>query len=122
MSDQLPAGRPVTNFLWRYTPRFGERTIRVLKWASFGFGLVALCLYAAEIFRWAQKDISRLDYTSRSPSTWLILSIVLRVGATFSSRRNFVNPLLAQGTDLATANSAWEAQEQAKPLFERVCG
>ena len=28
MRDDLPAGRPVTNFLWRYLPEVGGRAIR----------------------------------------------------------------------------------------------
>jgi hypothetical protein len=121
MKYPLPDDRPMTNFIWRYTPRFDERVNRVVRLASFCALFFAVCLLVLSIS--AQRQVPYLfNCDVRHWYWWAIPGGWLRQLADFSDRRNFVNPLLAQGTDFATANSAWEAREQAKPLFARVCG
>ncbi len=108
MTDQLPAGRPVTNFLWRYLPDANGRAEIVVR-------VFALILLAAAGIIFATRflpvgmgrptlDEMHTIYLDNAVTAGLFIGFFLLVIANFLKRRTYVNARLRAGLSFAEAN------------------
>ncbi len=106
--DDLPAGRPVTNFLWRYLPDAGGRAevvVRVLAWLLL---MTAAAMFAT---RFLPIGMGRPVLDPRHTIDWdnkitagLFIGFFLLVVANFLKRRTYVNARVRAGLSFAEAS------------------
>ncbi len=108
MIDDLPAGRPVTNFLWRYLPDAGGRAeivVRVVAWLLL---VVAAAMYAARFLPVGMGrpvlDPVHTIYWDNKITAGLFIGFFLLVLANFMKRRTYVNARLRAGLTFAEAS------------------
>ena len=110
MIDELPAGRPVTNFLWRYLPDAGGRAeivVRVLAWLLL---VTAAAMYASRFLPIGMGrpvlDPAHTVYWDNKITAGLFIGFFLLVLANFLKRRTYVNARLRAGLTFAEASRA----------------
>ena len=108
MTDGLPAGRPVTNFLWRYLPDAGGRAeivVRVVAWLLL---VTAAAMFATRFLpvgmgRPAPDQLHTIDLDNKI-TAGLFIGFFLLVIANFLKRRSRVNARLRAGLSFAEAS------------------
>ena len=110
MTDQLPAGRPVTNFLWRHLPDGGGRAEAMVRALAYVLLLTAAAMFAA---RFLPAGMGRpvLDplhtvYWDDEITAGLFTGFFLLVLANFLKRRTHVNARLRAGLSFAEASKS----------------
>jgi hypothetical protein len=110
MSDQLPAGRPVTNFLWRYLPDANGRAESVVRAAAWVLLVGAALMFAS---RYLPVGMGRPNLDPLHTIYWddeitagLFIGFFLLILANFLKRRTYVNARLRAGLSFAEASKA----------------
>jgi hypothetical protein len=106
----LPAGRPVTNFLWRYLPDAGGRAeivVRVLAWLLL---VMAAAMYASRFLPLGMGrpvlDPLQIVYWDDAITGGLFLGFFFFVIASFLKRRTYVTARVRGGMSFVEASRA----------------
>ncbi len=109
-TDDLPAGRPVTNFLWRYLPDAGGRAeivVRVFAWLLL---VAAAAMFATRFLPVGMGrpvfDPLHTIYRDNEITAGLFAGFFLLVLASFMKRRTYVNARVQSGMTFAEASKA----------------
>lgn len=108
MTDGLPAGRPVTNFLWRYLPDVGGRAEAVVRALAWVLLFAAALMFAT---RFLPVGMGRPVLDPLHTVLWddeitagLFIGFFLLVLANFLKRRTYINARLRAGLSFAEAS------------------
>ena len=108
MTDHLPAGRPVTNFFWRYLPDAGGRAeivVRVLAWLLLVMaGLMFVTRFLPVGMGRPVLDTLHTIELDNKITAGLFFGFFLMVIAHFLKRRAYVNARLRAGLSFAEAS------------------
>jgi hypothetical protein len=118
MKYALPEGRPVTNFIWRSLPNVSDKVARLFVGAAFVLFAIALLGFIAVLVDWMIHLPIRHnpDFGGRI-TPFMIVGYSFLFFGRFCLRRNFVNPLLANGMSLSQANQLWERELAGRKLW-----
>jgi uncharacterized membrane protein len=108
MKVDLPAGRPVTNFLWRYLPDAGGRAEIVARVVAWLLLIVAALMYASRFLPLGMGrpvlDPLHTVYWDDAITGGLFLGFLFFVIASFLKRRTYVTARLRAGLSFAEAS------------------
>jgi hypothetical protein len=108
MMDQLPAGRPVTNFLWRYLPDAGGRAESIVRIVAWLLLVTAAVMYASRFLPVGMGrpvlDPAHTVYWDDEITAGLFVGFFFLMLANFLKRRTYVNARLRAGLSFAEAN------------------
>ncbi len=108
MTDQLPAGRPVTNFLWRHLPDAGGRAEALVRALAYVLLLMAAAMYASRFLPLGMGrpvlDPAHTVYWDDEITAGLFVGFFLLVLANFLKRRTHVNARMRAGLTFAEAS------------------